>query len=310
MMTVAVVKSYDKNAIARAMELAEKYDGFKVNGLFASDMILLQKEEPALYEKVELLISQGRWNPCVGMWKAGNGWMSEEALCRNILYSVDFFKEEYHVFYASDYYNASLAKCAYAGRFDAVINEKAENNHWLKCSDGSRVLVLSPVCFKDVLSLDENEAAENEFVTFEEYSKAVLSTPLELPVTDAGVEETIYTENEKKLLDCERAAAQQKTDVREKIKSLWLCGGTVAEAQVVENVKIDVPGVQLVSFKLSEDGTGDTVLRVRETSGRETPVRLICDDIEAAFRFEIMPFETITFRVDKEGFVTETFIQE
>ncbi|MCQ2462261.1 MAG: hypothetical protein MJ177_02505 [Clostridia bacterium] len=310
-MMVAVIKNYDIQAIKHAVCLAEKHEKFKINGLFAGEIHQLKKDAPELYGKVNELISVGRWNPCAGMWSSCGEKISEEALCRNILYSAQELKKEYHVFYGVDYYNASLAKCVYAGRFDAAIIEAAKQNHWLECADGSRVLVLAADSFTDVLSLNDEKAKENEFMTFEEYSKAVLLSPLDLPTVKSGFEPKAYTDDEKKLLDFERAAVQKKEDVREQVKALWLSREKcTADVQPKDNVKIDVSGVELVAFKLAEDGTGDTVIRVRETDGRETPVRLICDDIEAAFRFEILPYETITFRVDAQGYVTETFIQE
>ena len=311
MSMVAIIKEYDIEVIKYAIALSEKNAQFKANGLFASDFIKLKNEEPELFDKVNALIMQGRWNPCVGMWDRKNEKLSEEALCRNILYSSKMFENEYHVFYGVDFYNASLAKCAYAGRYDAVIIENAGNDHWIECTDGSRVLVLSPKDFKEVISVDEEMINENDFITFEEYLKEILDLPLDLPVVKTGVEEKAYTVNEKYLLDYERYAAQQNKDVCEEVKLYWLCGGFEnKQVQFTDNVKIDVPDIEVIAFKKAEDGSGDTVIRVRENAGRQTPVRLICDDIEAAFRFEILSFETITFRVDKEGYVTETFIQE
>ena len=59
------------------------------------------------------------------------------------------------------------------------------------------------------------------------------------------------------------------------------------------------------AFKLCEDGSGDAVLRIYESRGKETHGAVLCDMLGAAFRADFMPHEIKTFRVSPDGRVTE-----
>ena len=63
--------------------------------------------------------------------------------------------------------------------------------------------------------------------------------------------------------------------------------------------------VIMTAFKLAEDGSGDTVMRFMETSGKETRVDIVCDMLDCGFKADFFPCEIKTFRVDAEGRVTE-----
>lgn len=71
-------------------------------------------------------------------------------------------------------------------------------------------------------------------------------------------------------------------------------------------ITVDVPNVIVTAVKLCEDGSGDGIIRCCETSGKTTRAMIKCDIFEAAFYADFNGNEIKTFRVDKDGFVTQT----
>ena len=71
-------------------------------------------------------------------------------------------------------------------------------------------------------------------------------------------------------------------------------------------VSIDKDNIEITAFKLCEDGSGDYILRVRETQGKQIRAAIVCDLIEAGFYADFSPLEIKTFRIDKDGYVAET----
>ena len=67
------------------------------------------------------------------------------------------------------------------------------------------------------------------------------------------------------------------------------------------------PNILVTAFKLCEDGSGDYVLRAYETSGKATGrVGFVCNRIEAGFWADFRAYEVKTFRINREGYATET----
>ena len=67
------------------------------------------------------------------------------------------------------------------------------------------------------------------------------------------------------------------------------------------------PNISVTAFKKCEDGSGDFILRAYETAGKNTGrVGFVCDIAEAGFWADFRKHEVKTFRISKEGFVTET----
>lgn len=71
-------------------------------------------------------------------------------------------------------------------------------------------------------------------------------------------------------------------------------------------ISIDKDNLEVTAFKLCEDGSGDYILRIRETQGRQIRASIVCDIIEAGFYADFSPLEIKTFRIDKEGYASET----
>ena len=131
---------------------------------------------------------------------------------------------------------------------------------------------------------------------------------------------------EKALVDAEKFAAINGEDRTAKIKDAWLAyfdGECEAAREIADGItggsspdesvfKLSDGSIVLTEVKLAEDGSGDTVIRVAETSGKEQSAYIMCDRLDAGFRFEIMPYEMPTFRIPKgsDGYSKEIYICE
>ncbi len=71
-------------------------------------------------------------------------------------------------------------------------------------------------------------------------------------------------------------------------------------------ISISKPNIRLDAFKFCEDGSGDIVMRLRETDGKAVKTAVVCDIADAGFYADFNKFEIKTFRIDAEGYVTET----
>lgn len=71
-------------------------------------------------------------------------------------------------------------------------------------------------------------------------------------------------------------------------------------------ISINKPNIRLEAFKFCEDGSGDVVMRLCETDGKPVKAAIVCDIAEAGFYADFRKFEVKTFRINSEGYVTET----
>lgn len=71
-------------------------------------------------------------------------------------------------------------------------------------------------------------------------------------------------------------------------------------------ISISKPNVRLDAFKFCEDGSGDIIMRLREINGRAVKAAVVCEVADAGFYADFRKFEIKTFRINKEGYVTET----
>lgn len=71
-------------------------------------------------------------------------------------------------------------------------------------------------------------------------------------------------------------------------------------------ISISKPNIRLDAFKFCEDGSGDIIMRLRETDGKPVKTAIVCDLADAGFYADFKKFEIKTFRIDSEGYVTET----
>ena len=71
-------------------------------------------------------------------------------------------------------------------------------------------------------------------------------------------------------------------------------------------ISIDRNNIRLCAFKLCEDGSGDYIIRLRETAGERCHAAIVCDVINAGFYADFESMEIKTFRIDSDGCVKET----
>ena len=71
-------------------------------------------------------------------------------------------------------------------------------------------------------------------------------------------------------------------------------------------ISVDKPNITLSALKFCEDGSGDIIMRLRETGGNPVKAAIVCDILDAGFYADFGKNEIKTFRIDSEGNVTET----
>ncbi len=71
-------------------------------------------------------------------------------------------------------------------------------------------------------------------------------------------------------------------------------------------ISVNKPNIRLDSFKFCEDGSGDIIMRLCETEGKAVKAAIVCDIADAGFYADFGRLEVKTFRIDSEGYVTET----
>ncbi len=76
--------------------------------------------------------------------------------------------------------------------------------------------------------------------------------------------------------------------------------------QVKSFISINKSNIALDAFKFCEDGSGNIIIRLRETNGKPVKVAIVCDIADAGFYSDFNKFEIKTFRIDSDGYVTET----
>ena len=77
------------------------------------------------------------------------------------------------------------------------------------------------------------------------------------------------------------------------------------EPQVKSFLQINRDNILLTALKFCEDNSGDAVIRLYETSGRDTKATVCCEPLNAAFYVDFRAHEIKTFRIDRDGFATE-----
>ncbi len=311
--------------LSEAVSKLEKISSLKVNGLTVSELQKIEKEKPALFDKIIAFIKCGRWYPYAGLTKGGAGRISNERLAREILYSLTWLKEKtemtFRVFFGKSICASSFPQIVYNGRFDCAVLEDETENYWLDGADRFRLFIMSEANTVDVAEITESD--DFEYETYEELLHNTLSTPLDLNTVKMERTEDKLTQAEKAVILAEKASAQSGIDKSAEIRDCWFdifdgnesdaekkAKAIAADMDSTDIVKINNSDVKVNVFKFAEDGSGDIVIRLEETAGIEKNISVICDEINAGFRCEIEPYEIATYRVDSEGFVRETFIYE
>ena len=326
MKKIAVLNEFSIEAVRDALQKLDDFPKLVVNGLNAFQLNEIEKIDPIIFDVIGKRITEDRWFPEVGTWCGAEGKISEANLIKNILYSAEYFKDnfgkKYRVFHGETIYNNALAQIVYAAEFDACYIKNEAEAMWLDSADDSRILVGGALDTVDVNDIDDEFINANEFGSIEDEIIGLYTQPIQIKTVRLDYENSEPTEDEKLLIEAEKISAQNKENLSEKIENLWIeifLGNDIkVEAEKLINgrescedfIKIDSNEVELVEMKLAEDDSGDVVIRIKETAGKEKTLFVMCDELNAGFRCEILPYELQTFRIDKDGFVTEIFIVE
>ena len=326
MKKIAVLNEFSIEAVRDALQKLDDFPKLVVNGLNAFQLNEIEKIDPILFGAIGKRITEDRWFPEVGTWCGEKGKISDVNLIKNVLYSAEYFKDnfgkKYRVFHGETVYNDWLAQIAYAAEFDACYIKDEKEAFWLDSANKSRILVGGELDTVDVNDIDDDFINANEFGSIEEEITALYFTPLQIKTVRPEYKKSELAEDEKLLVEAEKISVQNKENLTEEIENLWiekflgndvteeakkLIGGEKANEDFI---KIDSDEVELCEMKYAEDDSGDVVIRIMETAGREKSLFVMCDALNAGFRCEILPSERQTFRIDKDGFVTEIFIVE
>ena len=328
MSKIAVLNEFSVEAIKDALQKLDSFKSLKVNGLNAHQLTELEALDPELFNSVAEKIKADRWFPYVGAWTNSDE-LSEIALVKSCLYSVryflDKFGKKYRVFHGRKIYNNMLPQIVYSSLFDAVVLESEKEAKWLQGADDFRTLVMSADTV-DVNDIDDDYISSNEFISYDELADNFFDSHLELETVVLPAGDIVPTGLEKSLIDAEKAAATTGTDKTAEIRASWVAhfiGDNTKAGETITDIEtssardgmdfiLHGDGVVLTEVKRAEDGSGDVVIRVAETNGREQTAYILCSKLGAGFRFEIMPYEMPTFRIENDGngYAKEIYICE
>ncbi len=148
------------------------------------------------------------------------------------------------------------------------------------------------------------------------------SSPLDFKTVKQRKDYIEPSQAEKKAVAAEKHFTANRINNQNILKEIWIdifnekyenalaVLKETAAGDFKNTVKINSDGAELNILKFAEDNSGDVIMRIEETKGEEKPITVMCDEFNAGFKCEINPYEIITFRIDSEGFVEETFVTE
>lgn len=325
MKKIAIIKTFDFEKLYFICEKLRQNESFCINGLTASDLIEIEGKDKKLFDEISEFICGGKWNPVSGIWNKNEGNISEENFERNTLYSAKYFKEKfdkvYKIYYGKKILNNKFPTVLYNSRFNAAIIENENELYWLDSSDGLRTLIIGNIKGTDVDTLTDEDFASEEFTTLEKFGQEVFESSFDVKTVTLS-EGDIVNDSERNLIKAEKILTENFVNNQEEIKKLWIeifnnnfenadkFSKEVFEKHEDKNIiKTNDESIIITELKFAEN-SDDKIIRVKNISDKELRGTVMCDEFNAGFRFEISPFEKITFRINSEGFVRETFITE
>lgn len=256
--------------------------------------------------------------------------LSDECMARHLLYSqVDALNKSGAAYCAAFAvsYNCDLPRLLRKGRINVCIFGSDTEN----LPDGAFYLQGEKVVDR---VLGYKPAVGEELGTMEEMIAKLSEAHTDFPVIKAENEKIFPIREEEEVLflaeayDTAAAVLCGKAAHADIIKNEWL--SLLSDGVISENVeKIkeearaalgkDISGlfrfgsdnIELGCLKMCEDGSGDVVIRIRETQGKDELHSFIMSDIfDMGFRFDINAYETKTFRINPDSMVRETNLAE
>lgn len=256
--------------------------------------------------------------------------LSDECMARHMLYAqTDAVKKSgnaYSVAFASSF-NSDLAALLRMGRVNVCIFAPETQG----IPEGAFYMQSERVIDR---VLGYKPAMGEELGNFEEMLGKLSESLVDFPVIKPENEKVVPIREEEETLllaeayDTAAAVLCEKDAHTEDFKTEWLT--LLADGVIGENVKnlledaktalgkdvkdlfrFGSDNIALDCFKMCEDGSGDVVLRIRETQGNNDVHSYIMSDIfDMGFWFDINSYETMTFRVNPDGMVRQTNFAE
>lgn len=327
MSKIAVINEFSIEAVKDALQKLDTFENLKVNGLNAQQFTEIEAIEPELFAQISKMVKNGRWNPFVGTWTDSNE-LSATALIKSCLYSeryfLDKFGKKYRVFKGKRIYNELFPQILYSSLFDAAILDCESETKWVHGADDFRTLVMSAELL-DINDMDDDFIVKNEFATFEEFCSETFDSHLHISTDFLPKGDINCSGIEKLLIDAEKSTTLCGVNARDKVKAAWLSylGGDCEAAETLANkitadndytafdFQVHGDGIEITEIKFAEN-SNDIVIRVAEKDGKEKSAYIMCNKLNAGFRFEILPYEIQTFKIlnDGKGYVKEIYICE
>ena len=256
--------------------------------------------------------------------------LSDECMARHLLYTqTDAVKktgEAYNIAYASTF-NSDLPGLLRKGRIKVCLFSPETQG----VPEGAFYLLGNNLIDR---VLGYKPAADEKMGTVDEMIGKLSETLVDFPVIKAENEKIVPIRAEEKSLmlaeayDAAAAVLCGKEAHTEAIKKEWLtlfADGVISEnvAKISDDAKAALgkdikdfirfgsDNIELCALKMCEDGSGDVVIRISETQGKDGVRSFIMSDIfDMGFWFDINAYETLTFRVNPEGMTRQTNFAE
>lgn len=256
--------------------------------------------------------------------------LSDECMARHMLYAqTDAVKKTgaaYSVAFASSF-NSDLPRLLRLGRVNVCIFSPETQG----LPDGAFYLQSANVTER---ILGYKPAMGEELGTMEEMVAKLSEALVDFPVIKPENEKVVPIREEEEALmlaeayDTAAAVFCSKEAHTETIKNEWL--SLLSDGVISENVKkiedeaksalgkdikevfrFGSDNIALDCFKMCEDGSGDVVIRIHETQGKNDVRSYIMSDVyDMGFWFDINAYETMTFKVSPDGMVRQTNFAE
>lgn len=326
MSIVAVINEFSVEAIRDALQKLDTFALLKVNGLNAHQLCELEAIDPELFAAVAEMIKSDRWCPYVGAL-TNSAELSDLALIKSCLYSSRYFAEKfgkkYRVFHGERVYGNLFAQIIYSSLFDSAVLSSDKKMRWVQGADGFHTLIIDGETV-DVNDLDDGFISANDFATYEELSEKIIMSDFDIETEFLPACKISASEIEKNLAEIEKELTLCGIEKQEELKAAWIAHldgddqkaeeilSELGKIELCDKAEISVggDGVVLLEMKFAEDNSGDVIIRTAETCGKEKSAYIVCNKLNAGFRFEILPYEIQSYRISKDGRAKEIYICE
>lgn len=256
--------------------------------------------------------------------------LSDECIARHMLYAqVDAVKNTgsaYSVAFASSF-NRDLPRLLRMGRVNVCVFSPETQGvpegafYLLGVNLTERVLGYKPAAGEELGTMEE--MIEKLGGSLEDYPVIAPENEKIVPIRDE--EETLMIAEAYDTVASVLFGKEAHTEI---FKNEWL--SLLADGVISDNVKkiadeakavcdkdikdiirFGSDNIAIDCIKMCEDGSGDVVIRIHETQGKDGVRSFIMSDMyEMGFWFDINAYEIMTFRVNPEGMVRQTNFAE